>query len=90
MVLNRVMEIWTPLVEENPGLNAWPPPFTAKGVRVDPKMRSYRNTLLVVAIVSWDVPYNRTDVFGGARLDGACGSLTGRDNSVRIVGDILG
>ena len=21
-VLNRVMEIWTPLVEENPGLNA--------------------------------------------------------------------
>src|SRR6266702_8229624 len=44
-LLKRVMEIWTPLVEENPGLNAWPPPFTAKGVRVDPKMRNYHNTL---------------------------------------------
>ena len=39
--MKRVIEIWTPQVEENPELRAWPPPFTAKGVLVDPKMRSY-------------------------------------------------
>ena len=39
--MKRVIEIWTPQVEENLGLKAWPPPFTAKGVRVDPKMCNY-------------------------------------------------
>ena len=33
--------ICTPLVEENPGFVACPPPFTAKGVRLDPRIHSY-------------------------------------------------
>jgi hypothetical protein len=40
IMLKRDIEISTPQVEENPGLKAWPPPFTAKGVRVDPKTRN--------------------------------------------------
>jgi hypothetical protein len=32
-----------PLVEENPGFVACPPPFTAKDVRLDPMIRSYEN-----------------------------------------------
>ena len=44
----------------------------------------------LAAIVSGDVSYNGADVFCGARLDGTCGILTGRDDSVRIVSDILG
>jgi hypothetical protein len=38
--LKRVIAISTPLVEENPGFVACPPPFTAKGVRLDPRTRS--------------------------------------------------
>ena len=34
-VLRRVMEISTPDVLENPGLEAWPPDTMAKGVRVE-------------------------------------------------------
>jgi hypothetical protein len=33
--------ICTPLVEENPGFVVCPPPFTAKGVRRDPRIRTY-------------------------------------------------
>jgi hypothetical protein len=39
--LKRVITICTPLVEENPGLVACPPPFTAKGVLLDPRIRIY-------------------------------------------------
>src|SRR6266403_466733 len=35
------MAICTPVVDEKPGLVAWPPPFTAKGVRVAPTIRNY-------------------------------------------------
>ena len=38
--LKRDKTISTPFVEENPGLPACPPPFTANGVRVDPRIRS--------------------------------------------------
>src|SRR5258708_8037092 len=41
--LKRDIEICTPFVEENPGLVVCPPPFTAKGVRLCPRMRSYKN-----------------------------------------------
>ena len=41
--LKRVNAICTPLVDENFGFVACPPPFTAKGVRVDPKIRSYES-----------------------------------------------
>src|SRR5258708_20530913 len=34
--LKRVIAICTPLVEQNPGFVACPPPFTPKGVRVHP------------------------------------------------------
>src|ERR1700755_1009732 len=39
--LKRVIALCTPLVEENPGFAACPPPFTAKGVRLDPRIRIY-------------------------------------------------
>ena len=39
--LKRDSAICTPVVEENPGFEACPPPFTAKGVLLDPKIRSY-------------------------------------------------
>ena len=38
--LNRVMEICTPVVDEKPDFVAWPPPFTAKKVRVSLIMRN--------------------------------------------------
>jgi hypothetical protein len=37
--LKRVIAICTPVVEENPRFVELPPPFTAKGVRVDPRIR---------------------------------------------------
>jgi hypothetical protein len=43
--LKRDNAICTPLVEENPGLAACPPPFTAKGVRLDPRIRIYENSV---------------------------------------------
>jgi hypothetical protein len=42
-LLKRVIAICMPFVEENLGLVECPPPFTAKGVRVDPGIRSYEN-----------------------------------------------
>ena len=41
--LKRDMATCIPLVEENPGFVACPPPFTAKDVRLDPMIRSYEN-----------------------------------------------
>jgi hypothetical protein len=41
--LKRVIAISIPLVEENPGFVACPPPFTAKGVLLNPRIRSYKN-----------------------------------------------
>jgi hypothetical protein len=43
-LLKRDIEICTPLVEENRGFMICPPPFTANGVRLGPRMRSYENT----------------------------------------------
>ena len=40
--LKRDIVICTPVVDENPGFVACPPPFTAKGVRVDPRIRNYK------------------------------------------------
>jgi hypothetical protein len=45
VLMKRDIEICMPVVEENPGFVACPPPFTAKGVRVDPRIRSYENAV---------------------------------------------
>ena len=39
MSLKRAIEIWTPGVEEKPGLEVCPEHLTAKGVRVNPSSR---------------------------------------------------
>ena len=42
MSLKRVIEIWTPEVEEKPGFELCPEHLIPKGVRVEPSSRTYR------------------------------------------------
>src|SRR6266576_3415693 len=66
--LKGVITISIPLVEENPGFMVCPPPFTAKGVRLDPRICNYENMgrqkLPVVHQIK--MAYNLADVLGRA------------------------
>ena len=87
--LKRDIVICTPVVEENPGFVACPPPFTAKGVRVDPKIRSYQNAGLQKLMRRIRSPYNLTHVLGTARLHRASGRLVTRGRKVFNVEQVL-
>ena len=78
--LKRDIIICRPVVEENPGFAACPPPFTAKGVRVDPRIRSYKYAGWQMPVCRIRLPYYLAHVLGGAWLHrtsrrlGICGS----------------
>ena len=81
--------ICTPCVEENPGFVACPPLFTAKGVRVDPRIPSCENEGQE-KLVRWiRVSYNLTHVSGRARLHGASAAFSARKRRVRKVAKVF-
>jgi hypothetical protein len=57
-----------PLVEENPGFLVCPPPFTAKAVRVDPRIRSYGNAGQQRLVRPIRLPYDLAHVLDCAWL----------------------
>lgn len=79
------IEICTPVVEENPGFVACPPPFTAKDARIGPSIPSCKNEGHEKPVRRIRVPYNRGHVSGIARLHGATGVFNARKRSVRNV-----
>ena len=87
--LKRFITISTPLVEENPGLKVCPPPFTAKGARLDPRIRSYENMGQRKLAHQIKIANNLADVLGRAWLHRASGCLGTRGSSVRNVEQVL-
>lgn len=72
---------------------AWPPPFTAKGVRVSPIMRNCGRHVEIIREGRWERgqgelwkdTHDHTDVLSGAWLDAARGLRRARLGPVRIV-----
>ena len=87
--LNRVIVICTPVVDENPGFVACPPPFTAKGVRVDPRIRSYENGGWQMPVCRIRLAYYLAHVLSGAWLHRTCGRLCARGSSMFNVEQVL-
>ena len=87
--LKRDMEICTPIVEENPGFVACPPPFTAKGVRVDPRIRSYEYAGGQMLVCRIRLAYYLAHVFGAAWLHRTSRRLGTRGSTVFNVEQVL-
>src|SRR6266576_1164121 len=87
--LKRVITISIPLVEENPGFMVCPPPFTAKGVRLDPRISNYENMGRQKLVHQIKMAYNLADVLGRAWLHRASRCLGTRRSSVRNVEQVL-
>jgi hypothetical protein len=87
--LNRVIVICTPVVDENPGFVACPPPFTAKGVRVDPRIRSYEYAGWQMPVCRIRLAYYLAHVLSGAWLHRTSGRLGARGSGMFNVKQVL-
>ena len=70
-MLKRESAISTPVVEEKPGLEVCPPPFTAQGTLADEMIDSYGEGECLVYMYEAKRAYDSSNILRCTRLDAA-------------------